>query len=48
MKNLDAVDNEVNEIIEQISDNCNICKRFKKTPARPVVCMPLYRYQFHP
>ena len=41
MKNVDAVDNEVNEIIEQISDNCNICKRFKKTPARPVVCMPL-------
>ena len=41
MKNIDAVDNEVNEIIEQISDNCNICKRFKKTPARPVVCMPL-------
>ena len=26
MKNTDAVDNEVNEIIEQISDNCNICK----------------------
>ena len=40
MKNADAVDNEVSEIIEQISDNCNVCKRFKKTPARPVVCMP--------
>ena len=37
MKNADAVDYEVNEIIEQISDNCHICKRFKKTPARPVV-----------
>ena len=41
MKNADAVDNEVNEIIEQISDNCNVCKQFKKTRARPVVCMPL-------
>ena len=39
--NADAVDGEVNEIIEQISDNCNVCKRFKRTPARPVVCMPL-------
>ena len=41
MKNADAVDSEVNEIIEQISNNCNICKRFKRTPTRPVVCMPL-------
>ena len=41
MKNADPVDNEVNEIIDQISDNYNVCKRFKKTPARLVVCMPL-------
>ena len=41
MKNADAVDSEVSEIIEQISDNCNVCTRFKSTPARPVVCMPL-------
>ena len=39
MKN--AVDGEVNEITEQISDNCNIYKRFKRTPAHLVVYMPL-------
>ena len=41
MKNADVVDNEVNEITEQISDNWNVCKWFKRIPARPVVCMPL-------
>ena len=41
MKDADAVDSEMNEIIEQISDNCNVCKWFKRTPACPVVCMPL-------
>ena len=30
MKNAETVDNEVNEIIEQISGNCNFCKRFKR------------------
>ena len=41
MKNADAVDSEVNEIIEQFSDNCNVCKMFQRTPVRPVVCMPV-------
>ena len=41
MMNADAVDNEVNEITKQMSDSCNVFKRFKTTPARPVVFMPL-------
>ena len=41
MKNAEAFDTEVDEIIEHISENCEVCKRFKRTPSRPVVCMPL-------
>ena len=41
MKNAEAFDTEVDEIIEHISENCEVCERFKWTPSRPVVCMPL-------
>ena len=41
MKNTEAFDTEVDEIIEHISENCEVCKRFKRTPSQPVVCMPL-------
>ena len=30
----------MNETTKEISDNCNVCKGFKRTPGRPVVCMP--------
>ena len=39
MKNAEAFDTEVDEIIEHISENCEVCKRFKRTPSRHVVCM---------
>ena len=32
---------EVKSIIENISNNCEFCKRYKKTKARPVVCLPM-------
>lgn len=41
MKNAEVLDPEIEEKIEKISETCNVCKRYKKTPARPVVCMPL-------
>ena len=30
-----------NNILENIETNCQICKRYKKTPARPVVALPM-------
>lgn len=41
MKNADVFDEDCNTLIDDISTKCNICKRFKKTPARPVVCLPM-------
>ena len=39
--NASEYDMEVISIIENISDNCEFCKRYKKTKARPVVCLPM-------
>ena len=41
MKNAEVFDDDCNTIIQEISSKCDVCKRFKKTPARPVVCMPM-------
>ena len=40
-KNADAFDSDCEEIINSISEKCEVCKRFKRTPCRPVVCLPL-------
>ena len=32
---------EYEEIIEQINKECELCKRYVKTPSRPVVGMPM-------
>ena len=29
------------ECVDRITDNCSVCKQYKKTPARPVVSLPL-------
>ena len=34
-------DEEYKHLIVKLYDNCEICKRFHKTPATPVVCLPL-------
>ena len=34
-------DEECKHLIVKLYDNCETCKRFNKTPATPVVCLPL-------
>ena len=29
------------DFVEKISDACDICKKFRRTPSKPVVCMPM-------
>ena len=29
------------ECVDKVTENCDVCKRYKKTPARPVVSLPL-------
>ena len=29
------------DYVDTVTDNCSVCKRYKKTPARPVVSLPL-------
>ena len=41
MKNADAFDSDCEEIINSISEKCEVCKHFKRAPCRPVVCLPL-------
>ena len=36
-------DKEFLDLVEIISAECDICKKYKKTPSRPVVCIPLAR-----
>ena len=33
-------DSEIMELVQDISDKCDVCKRFKKPPHRPVVAFP--------
>ena len=34
-------DNELKQAIEDLTDKCDICKRYKKSRPKPVVCFPL-------
>ena len=36
-------DKEFLDMVEIISAECDVCKKYKKTPSRPVVCIPLAR-----
>ena len=40
MKNADVLDEECDTLVDDVSKKCDVCKRYKKTPARPVVCLP--------
>lgn len=41
LQNAEVIDKQSQKVIEDITQNCEICKRYKKTPARPVVALPL-------
>ena len=41
MKNAEVFDDECSTLIDDLSRKCEVCKRFKKTPSRPVVCLPM-------
>ena len=41
MKSADVIDKDCEKIIEDTSKNCDICLRFKKTPPRPAVSLPM-------
>ena len=41
LKSAEVLDKESEEKITEITENCTICKRYKKTPSRPAVCLPL-------
>ena len=36
-------DKESFKLVEDISNNCDICKKYRRTPSHPVTCMPLAR-----
>ena len=36
-------DKESFKLIEEITEDCDICKKYKRTPSRPVTCIPLAR-----
>ena len=43
MKDAGIVDNEYLELVDDISLKCDVCKKYKKTPSRPIVSIPLAR-----
>ena len=41
LKNADALDKQSDTIVDEISVSCEICLRYKRTPSKPVVSLPL-------
>ena len=41
LTNAKVKDKEILKMVEQVSSNCDICKRYKKAPPKPIVTMPL-------
>ena len=41
LKNAEHLDDEISQIVDNISAECETCKRYKKTPPTPVVSLPL-------
>ncbi|XP_072169476.1 uncharacterized protein [Diadema setosum] len=39
----DALEDDYATLIEEVSNKCEVCKRYKKTPPRPAVSLPLAR-----
>ena len=46
VKKSGCYDGDLIKEIQSISDNCEICLRYKRTPARPAVSLPL-AYNFN-
>ena len=41
VKDAGVKDQELIEKIQSVQDKCNICIKYKKAPAKPIVCAPL-------
>ena len=41
LKNANMWESTFDKVLENIQNNCRICKQFTRTPARPVVAMPM-------
>ena len=41
LKNAEVLDKQSENIIDEMNKNCEICKRYKRTPSRPIVSMPM-------
>ena len=41
LKNAEHLDDEISQIVDNISVECETCKRNKKTPPTPVISLPL-------
>ena len=41
MKDAGIKDSKCLELVDLVSENCQVCKRLKRTPARPVVSLPI-------
>ena len=41
LKDAELYDTEVGQFLDELSNTCDVCLRTKKTPARPVVSLPL-------
>ena len=41
LKNAKCWEKDYACLLEEISKKCDICTRFKKTPSRPIVCLPM-------
>lgn len=41
LKDAGAHTDLTNKLVEELTRNCETCQKYKKTPARPVTCMPL-------
>ena len=43
LKDAGIQDTDYFRLVEEVTDSCNICKKYKRTPSRPVVSLPLAR-----
>ena len=43
LRNAGILNEEIKRIIKEVVEACQICKQYKKTPARPVVALPMAR-----
>ena len=41
LRDADVVDKDCDTILNQIAEKCEVCHKLRKTPARPVVALPM-------